>query len=82
MPKDLRTTVRPGQVWICTRKGHKPVVHVVTRVKGDTAESTSVFTSDGEVNHGVILSGEGCEGRGIKNMLTSDDWKLVYNPGG
>ena len=76
--------IRPGQVWIYQRLEPlcPPVVHVVTVVDGDYAEATTVFTDDGKASERVTLSGRGCGGIGIKNMLAGHDavgiWKQIH----
>lgn len=85
--KCVVTAVRVGQVWEYRRREPRvlaPVVHVVTRVEGDEGESVSVFTCDGYVNVRCVLSGRGCEGRGLRSMLSGGDgvgtWRLLYEP--
>jgi len=78
--------IKVGQVWLYQRTDQvcAPVVHIVTKVESELAESTSVFTSTGKAHERCILSGIGCKGRGVKQMVAGKDsvgvWTLLHTP--
>jgi hypothetical protein len=80
---NIPETVEVGQFWVHRRDGLPPVIHEVTMVEGEYAESTSTL-SDGTTNEHCILSGVGSNGVGLRRMLDGRDetgiWTFLPDP--